>query len=78
MNFLCHMDICITIITFFENIISFKLNYIQDSTTEIALLYYVALEEGSSATFIPEYDSSGNTPTYRTSLIVWCFILCKI
>ncbi len=75
---LCHIYIYIIIITFFENLISFKLNYIQDSTTEIALLYYVALEEGSSATLIPEYDSSGNTPTYRTSLILWYLILCKI
>jgi hypothetical protein len=32
---------------------------VQDSNTEIALLYYVALEEGSSATLTPEYDSSG-------------------
>ncbi len=61
--------------TLFEIIICFKLNYFQDSTTEIALLYYVALEEGSSATLIPEYDSSGNTPiSYRASLIVWCLI----
>jgi hypothetical protein len=71
---LCHMDICKIIIFFFENIISFKSNYIQDSNTEIALLYYVALEEGSSATLIPEYDSSGNTSTYRTSLILWYLI----
>jgi hypothetical protein len=33
--------------------------FLQDSNTEIALLYYVALEEGSAASLTPEYDSSG-------------------
>lgn len=39
----------------------------KDSNVEIALLYYLALEEGSSATLVPEYDSSGSLKAVQGS-----------